>query len=169
MAWEKIKAEEISGNLFERIGKQWFLLTAGTEESWNTMTCSWGMAGVLWNQPAVTCYVRKSRHTFGFMESQDTFTISFFPEQYRKALAFCGSHSGRDFDKAAETGLTPEAVGGGMSFSEAELVLVCKKRFAADISPDALPADIAKSYYAGDAAHKMFVGEILGVYRSTAD
>lgn len=166
MAWEKITAEAISGNLIERIGKQWFLLTAGTEENWNTMTCSWGMAGVLWNQPAVTCYVRQSRHTFGFMESQDSFTLSFFPEACRKALAYCGSHSGRDFDKAAATGLHPVTLSGGVSFAEAELVLVCKKRYAADIALKDLPADIAKSYYAGDAAHKMFVGEITAVYRN---
>lgn len=166
MAWKKIKAEEISGNLFERIGKQWFLLTAGSEGKWNTMTCSWGMAGVLWNQPAVTCYVRHSRYTYAFMESQDTFTLSFFPENYRKALAFCGSHSGREFDKAAQTGLTPKPILGGVSFAEAELVLVCKKRFSADIDVNALPADIAKSYYSGDVQHRMYIGEIVSVYRN---
>ena len=165
MAWEKIKAEEISGNLIDRIGRQWYLLTAGTAEHWNTMTCSWGMAGVLWNQPSVTCYVRKSRHTFGFMESQDCFTVSFFPEQYRKALAYCGSHSGRDFDKAAGAGLTPEEIGGGMSFAEAELVLVCRKRFATDLDVSAMPEDVRKSYYSGDSAHKMYIGEIIGVYK----
>ena len=111
MEWKQITPEQISGNLFERIGKQWFLLTAGTPENWNTMTCSWGMGGVMWNRPSVTCYVRQSRHTFGFMQQQDMFTISFFPEAERKKLAFCGSHSGRDCDKAKEAGLTPETLG----------------------------------------------------------
>jgi hypothetical protein len=123
MEWKQITPEQISGNLFERIGKQWFLLTAGTPEKWNTMTCSWGMGGVMWNRPSVTCYVRQSRHTFGFMQQQDTFTISFFPESERKKLAFCGSHSGRNCDKAKEAGLTPETLGAGVGFAEAELVL----------------------------------------------
>ena len=165
MAWNKITVEEISGNLFEMIGKQWFLLTAGTPERWNTMTCSWGMAGILWNAPSVTCYVRQSRHTFGFMQEQETFTLSFFPEEKRKALAFCGSHSGRDCDKAREAGLTPETVDGAVTFAEAELVLVCRKRYAAPMQQANLPADVQRQFYSGDAAHQLYIGEILAAYR----
>lgn len=166
MNWKKIDASEISGNLFDRIGKQWFLLTAGTEETgYNPMTCSWGMAGVLWNKPSVTCYVRKSRYTFGFLEQQETFTLSFLPESQRKALSFCGSHSGRDGDKAAQCGLTPETLDGAVTFAEAELVLICRRRYAADIDPADLPADVRESFYGSDAAHRMYIGEITAVYR----
>ncbi|MBQ5334366.1 MAG: flavin reductase [Oscillospiraceae bacterium] len=163
--WKKLGASEVSGNLFDRIGKQWFLLTAGTAESgWNTMTCSWGMAGILWGKPSVTCYVRHSRHTFGFMEDQETFTISFLPETERAALSFCGSHSGRDGDKAAQCGLTPVPLEGGMTFAEAELVFVCRRRYAADIDPAALPEDVKSSFYDGDAPHKMYIGEITAIF-----
>ncbi|MBR5405187.1 MAG: flavin reductase [Oscillospiraceae bacterium] len=166
MAWKKLTASEMTGNLFDRIGKQWFLLTAGTEETgYNPMTCSWGMAGILWNKPSVTCYVRKSRHTFGFMERQDIFTVSFLPETQRKALSFCGSHSGRDGDKPAQCGLTPEALDGAVTFAEAELVFVCRKRYAADISPADLPADVRENFYGSDDAHKMYIGEITAVYQ----
>ena len=164
MEWKQITPEQISGNLFERIGKQWFLLTAGTPENWNTMTCSWGMGGVMWNRPSVTCYVRQSRHTFGFMQQQDMFTISFFPEAERKKLAFCGSHSGRDCDKAKEAGLTPETLGAGVGFAEAELVLVCKKRYTAPMQIQDLPEDVLNSFYSGDAPHQLYIGEILAVY-----
>ena len=166
MAMQKIDLNEWGKDAFEAIGKQWFLLTAGTEQAgWNTMTCSWGAVGVLWNKPSVTCYVRHSRHTFGFMEQQDTFTVSFFGEAQRKALAFCGSHSGRDCDKAAEAGLHPVAVEGGMSFEEAELVLVCKKRFAADMDIKDIPADAAAAFYADHDAHRMYIGEIIACYK----
>lgn len=163
--WKKIDASEISGSIFDRIGTQWFLLTAGTAETgWNPMTCSWGMAGILWGKPSVTCYVRHSRHTFGFMEQQETFTLSFLPESQRKALSFCGSHSGRDGDKAAQCGLTPVPLDGGMTFEEAELVLVCRKRYADDIDPAAVPEDVKNSFYNGDAIHRMYIGEITAVY-----
>ena len=165
MAWKTITPEQISGNLIERIGKQWFLLTAGTPEHWNTMTCSWGMAGVLWNRPSVTCFVRQSRYTFGFMQQQDTFTLSFFPESERKKLAFCGSHSGKDCDKAKAAGLTPETLGNAVSFAEAELVLVCKKRYADTMEIKDLPEDVLDSFYSGDAGHQLFIGEILAVYQ----
>ena len=64
MGLKKINPEEWNANPFSAVGKQWFLLTAGDAEKWNTMTCSWGMVGVLWNKPSLTCYVRHSRHTF---------------------------------------------------------------------------------------------------------
>lgn len=164
MEFRKIKAEEWNGNIFEAIGKQWFLLTAGTPERFNTMTASWGMAGIMWNMPSVTCYVRKSRHTFGFMEEGDTFTLSFFGEEYRKALAYCGSHSGRDVDKVQETGLTPAVIEGEPTFAEAETVFVCKKRYAADIAEKDLPEAVRSQFYSKDAAHKLYIGEIIGVY-----
>ena len=170
MIWKKLDASEVPGNLFDRIGKQWFLLTAGTAETgFNPMTCSWGMAGILWNKPSVTCYVRHSRHTFGFMEQQDVFTLSFLPESQRKALSFCGSHSGRDGDKAAQCGLTAVPLDGGMTFAEAELVLVCRKRYAADIDPDDLPEEVRGSFYAGDAVHRMYIGEITAIYGCISD
>ena len=123
MALKQVNPEQLGFNPFEAIGKQWFLLTAGSEQTgWNPMTCSWGAAGVLWNKPAVTCYVRHSRHTLGFMEQQDMFTLSFLDDAYRKALAFCGSHSGRDCNKAAEAGLHPLSLDGAVSFAEAKLV-----------------------------------------------
>ena len=164
MNFKKIEASEWNGNVFEAIGKQWFLLTAGTETEYNTMTASWGMAGILWGKPSVTCYVRHSRHTFGYMEKGDTFTLSFFGEEYRKALTFCGSHSGRDCDKAKETGLTPAVLDGAPAFAEAETVFVCKKRYAAEISPDDLPEEIREQFYGKDAAHKLYIGEITGIY-----
>lgn len=166
MELKKISPEQWGANPFEAIGKGWFLLTAGTEANgWNTMTCSWGALGVLWNKPSLTCYVRHSRHTFGFMEQQDTFTVSFFGDAQRKALAFCGSHSGRDCDKAAEAGLHPETIDGGVTFAEAETVFVCKKRFAGDLPISDLPQDIAAGFYADGDTHKMYIGEIIAVYQ----
>ena len=166
MAFQKIEPSQYGKNPFEAIGKQWFLLTAGTEASgWNTMTCSWGALGVIWNKPSVTCYVRHSRHTFGFMEQQETFTLSLFDESQRKALAFCGSHSGRDCDKAAETGLHPITLDGAVTFAEAETVFVCRKRFASDLDIAALPEDVAAGFYADHDTHKMYIGEIVAVYQ----
>ncbi|MBR5364181.1 MAG: flavin reductase [Oscillospiraceae bacterium] len=166
MAMKKISPNEWGKDVFDAIGKQWFLLTAGTEQSgWNCMTCSWGAAGVLWNKPMLTCYVRHSRHTYGFMEQQDTFTVSLFGEAQRKALSFCGSHSGRDCDKAAEAGLHPVQLDAGMSFAEAELVFVCKKRYAADLPVSDLPADVAASFYGDSDTHRMYIGEIIACYQ----
>ena len=49
MAFRKIDISELSFNPFDKIGKQWMLLTGGDKDSFNTMTASWGQLGVLWN------------------------------------------------------------------------------------------------------------------------
>lgn len=167
MSLIQMQPAEWEQNPFTAIGKDWFLLTAGTmEKGFNFMTASWGQMGILWNQPSVTCYVRNSRHTFGFMEQQDTFTLSFFGEQQRKALQFCGAHSGRDCDKAAETGLTPISVDGGVSFAEAKTILVCRKEFAADMPVDQLSQEIADRFYNPVDMHRLYIGTILAAYRA---
>lgn len=166
MALKQVNPEQLGFNPFEAIGKQWFLLTAGTQQTgWNTMTCSWGAAGVLWNKPSVTCYVRRSRYTLGFMEQQDMFTLSFLGDEHRKALAFCGSHSGRDCDKAAESGLHPVELDGAVTFEEAKLVLVCKKRYAADMDIADIPEDAKTSFYGDNDAHRLYIGEIVACYQ----
>ena len=110
MAFRKIDISELSFNPFDKIGKQWMLLTGGNKEKYNTMTASWGQLGVLWNKNVLTCYVRPTRYTYGYIEDNECYTASFLGEEFRNALSFCGSHSGRDCDKAKETGLTPAEI-----------------------------------------------------------
>lgn len=50
MSFKEIKPEELEFNPFTRIGKEWMLITAGSQEGFNTMTASWGGAGVLWGE-----------------------------------------------------------------------------------------------------------------------
>ena len=47
---KEISVELIKINPCTLIGKQWMLITAGTEQSFNTMTASWGHIGALWGQ-----------------------------------------------------------------------------------------------------------------------
>lgn len=165
MAFIEKNAGELTINPFTTISKDWFLLTAGTDEAFNTMTCSWGAMGEIWNNPSVTAYVRTSRHTFGFMEDGERFTISVFPEEYRKALAFCGSHSGRDCDKVGETGLTPVTLDGAVAFAEAKLVFVCEKVYSQMMDESCFAApEYAEKFYGSDTMHKMYIGKIVKVY-----
>lgn len=165
MAFIKKRSGELTCNPFTTIGSEWFLLTAGTPEHFNTMTCSWGAMGVMWNEPSVTAYVRTSRHTFGYMEKAGIFTISVFPEEYRAALSYCGSHSGRDFDKVKETGLTPVTLDGGVGFAEAKMVLVCEKTYGQLMDAnDFADSSIAGKFYGSDAMHKLYIGRILAAY-----
>ena len=145
--------------------KKWALLTAGKEERFNTMTISWGGLGTIWGKPVATVYVRTSRYTHDFMDSNEYFTVSFYPEEYRKVLGVLGSKSGRDMDKMKESGLTPIKVGDSMSFKEAKVTLVCRKLFKQQLDVENIPEDIAKAMYEGQAPHDMYIGEIVDIIR----
>ncbi len=157
--------EDITDNPFKLINKDWMLVTAGDINSWNTLTASWGTLGILWHKPVATVYIRPTRHTFEFTEKNEIFTMSFFTEEHRDALKFCGSHSGRDYDKAAETGLTPVQAHGGVAFAEARQVIICRKLYAEDIKPELFLDEKIEELYPKKDYHKAYVGEIIGVYR----
>ncbi len=156
---------EFTTDILSVFDKQWALLTAGTEENFNTMTISWGGLGTLWNKPVATVYVRTSRYTHDFMDENEYFTVSFFPEEYRKVLGVLGSKSGRDMDKMHDSGLTPVSAGASMSFREAEVTLVCRKLFRQTLDIDAMPETVARQMYEGQAPHDMYIGEIVEIIR----
>ena len=52
---EKIKLEDLSINPFTLIGKEWMLISAGTEQKYNMMTASWGALGVFLGQKRSQC------------------------------------------------------------------------------------------------------------------
>lgn len=98
---------EDSYKIFELFYKQWGLVTAGNLERFNSCTVSWGSMGTLWTRPeksgqVITVYIHPARFTQELLIANDTFTVSFFPEGYRKDLAYFGSHSGKEKSKGRE-------------------------------------------------------------------
>ena len=156
---------EFTTDVLSVFDKKWALLTAGDEAGFNTMTISWGGLGTLWNKPVATVYVRTSRYTHDFMDTNDYFTVSFYPEECRPILGVLGSKSGREMDKMKDTGLTPVKAGDSMSFKEAEVTLVCRKMFKQQLDVENMPAEVAKAMYEGQAPHDMYIGEIVDIIR----
>jgi flavin reductase (DIM6/NTAB) family NADH-FMN oxidoreductase RutF len=149
----------------------WLLLSAGdfASQQFNAMTISWGSMGTMWNRPFVQVVVRPTRYTYTFMERYPTFTLSAFPSQYREALNFLGSKSGRDGDKIKESGLTPVASGqvAAPSYAEAELVIECKKIYFDDYDPAHFLVDKLQNFYTNDF-HRVYFGEILAIQGTAA-
>ena len=162
---KKIDIKDLQGNAVSMFDDKWCLITAGTKESYNTMTASWGAMGELWNKDVCFIFIRPQRYTLEFTEREEYFTLSFFGDEYKKALAFCGRNSGRDCDKAKETGLTPKEIDGSMSFEESETVIVCKKLFYQDIDPEGfVDKTIDGVCYPEKDYHRMYVGEVVACY-----
>ena len=164
MSFKEVKAEELTMNPFAKIGKEWLLITAGNEEKCNTMTASWGAMGVMWGKNAVTIYIRPQRYTKEFVDREETFTISVLSEEYRKALNYCGTVSGKGIDKIKEAGLTPCYVEGTAGIAEAEMIMVCRKMYHDDIKPQCFD-DTSNDgrWYPEKDYHTMYIAEVVKV------
>lgn len=171
--------EEKEYKVFDMFNNQWALVTAGDIRQFNACTVSWGSLGNIWGRTGksgsiITVYVHPARYTCEFLKENDMFTVSFFSPAYRKALAYIGSHSGRDEDKIKASGLTPIVMGTGVAYEEAELKFLCRKLYQHQFSKGDLAEDIQEYYAANPKAyppdsngdwqpHWVFMGEITDV------
>ena len=150
------------------ISNEWMLVTAGTEDKYNTMTASWGGIGFLWKRPVAFIFIRPERFTHNFIEHNDRLTLSFYTEDYRKALQICGTKSGREIDKAKECGITPEKLeSGAITFAESRLTLDCRKLFKTDMKDENFVDKylIERFYNEKEGGyHTIYIVEIENVY-----
>lgn len=177
MPFKEIKIEDLNINPCKIIGQGWMLITAGTELDFNTMTASWGHIGALWGKsldgrPTVEVFVRPSRYTDQFIDGNDCFSLSFFAEEYRNALAYLGSRSGKDEDKISKTPLAPVFIDGVPAFREAKLVIIAKKIYKGKIEEkNFIDKSIIKTFYNpnsknpfdNNSYHNVYIAEILKV------
>jgi flavin reductase (DIM6/NTAB) family NADH-FMN oxidoreductase RutF len=152
--------------------RKWLLLTAGDHASgyYNAMTVGWGSLGAMWNLPFAQVVVRPTRHTHGFMERFDSFTLCAFPERRRSALQLLGTRSGRDGDKIQAAELTPIASTkvAAPGFAEAELIIECRKIYWQEFDPrHFLKAEIEGNYPQKDY-HRVYFGEIVAIQGESA-
>ena len=160
---EMMKMQRLTANMYH---DDWALVTAGSLDDYNTMTISWGGLGTLWSKQVATVYVKPIRYTYQFLEKNDYFTITFFDKQYRKDLGILGSKSGRDGDKVALTKLHAKALENGVTFEEAKITLVCRKIYKQDLDVTQMSEDVILQYYETEAAHRMYVGEVIEIIES---
>jgi len=163
--FEKISPIEMPENVFKMVGKDWMLITAGSSDSYNTMTASWGMFGDLWSKSVCMCFIRPLRYTNEFMERGNSFSLSFFGENYHDALKFCGENSGRDVNKSKITGLTPFEIEDGItSFEQAKLIITCNKIYRQDLIRENYTVLNVENPICESDPHIMYIGEIRNCY-----
>jgi flavin reductase (DIM6/NTAB) family NADH-FMN oxidoreductase RutF len=159
--FHEITPSELKKTPFEMIGKDWMLVTAGNREKVNTMTASWGGLGVMWGKDVAFAVIRPQRYTKEFIDREETVSLSFYGEAFKKQLGVLGSVSGRDRDKIAECGLTTVFEGDTPYFEEAETVLICRKKFAQEFTREAiLDAEIVDKWYPEEDFHTLYILEI---------
>ncbi len=151
-----------------QLGSGGAFLTVKSEELVNTMTIGWGLVGIQWSLPVFTVLVRNTRYTHSLLEHAEDFTVSVpTSERWKKALAFCGSRSGRNVDKFAECGmmlkpsrevLTPIIAGGGVTYE-------CEIIYRAPLELEEVPADTRRRFqYTAEEIHTLYTGKIVACY-----
>lgn len=141
-----------------------FLVAADKKGRVNAMTIGWAQLGVVWGQPVLTVLVRPSRHTHALLADASHFSVC-VPRrgELKKELAFCGTKSGRDYDKVRACGLTLKDGEPGVKYLDGcVLVYQCEilGRTSLDRAKTA-PAVLERYYQAGEAPHTLYFGKVL--------
>ncbi len=126
----------------------------------NPMTIGWGTVGIIWTRKAFTVLVRPSRYTYSCIEATGDFTVALPYPQLRSAVDFCGTRSGRDYDKLRECNLTPlpsEKVQ-SPGIAECGVIWECTVMYKSDIEPAMMLPELAASVYAGGDVHRVYYG-----------
>lgn len=161
----KIKPTELNENIFKLIGDDWMLITAGNKEKANTMTASFGGFGILFSKNVAAIFVRPERYTYGFLEDNDTFSLSFFSEKYKQQLTYCGRNSGKDEDKFKKCGFTLSYANDKTPYiDQGRITVICKKVYRQDIEKECFTdlAPFDRTYSEG-GMHRVYIGEILEI------
>lgn len=179
---KEILIEELQINPMTMFGKDWCLICAGNEQGgFNAMTVAWGQLGAVWDRktpkgktiiPTATVFIRPQRYTKEFFDREELFTICAFGQdrKMKKALAYMGTHSGRDGDKAAKAGLTPVFADNTAYFHEASLVFVCRKLYHMPLQESGfVEKQIVTENYPQKDFHEVYVGEIIKVLKQEAE
>lgn len=163
-SFQNVTPDYMECNPFEKIGKEWMLVTAGDEEKANTMTASWGGMGVMWGKNVVYVVIRQSRYTKEFIDKQGSFSLSFLGEKHRNMLKYLGSISGRTEDKIKEANVELNYHNGVPFVDQGNLALICKVMSATLLKPEEFIAEgIDAQWYGDKDYHTLYIAEVTDI------
>lgn len=146
--------------------KEGAFLTVQSGETLNTMTIGWATLGYVWRKPIMMVAVRSSRHTFGIIEKAEDFTVSIPSVDMKREVAFCGTKSGRRYDKFKECNLellpgqrviTPIIKAPGLHFE-------CTIIYKSAMEPEQLNEQYDAALYPERDYHTLYFGKIVACY-----
>lgn len=171
--FKEITVEEIPESMFKLIGKDFTVITAGSESAYNSMIASWGGWGILFNKPTTWCFLRANRYTLEVIKKEKSYTMSYFEEKYKPMIMIFGQKSGRNSEKMKEHKLTSVTTpSGNISYKEAKLIIECKLTELTTVSPNDFYTEegrkfINDAYKEANDYHKMVYGEIIKVWKKS--
>jgi flavin reductase (DIM6/NTAB) family NADH-FMN oxidoreductase RutF len=161
---KEVDYQAVAPTIMKRISDGAFLVAQAGDRV-NVMTIGWATFGYVWRKPIMMVAVRKTRFTFGIIEEADSFTVSFPTGDMKKEIDFCGTKSGKDFDKFRECNLSTTKPHGVSSpildipGYHYECRIICKT----PMDPRFLAEDVENLYPMKDY-HTLYFGEIMSCY-----
>ncbi|MDR1564346.1 MAG: hypothetical protein LBS74_05255 [Oscillospiraceae bacterium] len=159
-----------SFNEFKLVGKDFYAITAGKAEHYNSMVGSGGGFGLIFRKPGTWCFIREDRYTLELINQAQSYTLSYFPEEHKKQLLALASGCGKSCNKMQESELTGIVTpSGNISFEEAKLIVECKLTAQLTGEPESFCTQEARDYinaaYAEEHVYRKIVfGEISHVW-----
>lgn len=154
--------------IMDRLAHGGILVSVQDDDTINPMTIGWLTIGTVWNKPICQIYIRHPRLTKGLLDKALKFSLNISMEQtdrVKQILAYCGTHSGRDVNKAKELDLHYE----GMALKELPLTIECNVIYKVLQQAEAMPQDVIQKYYPNACqdpidVHTVYYGQIEAAY-----
>lgn len=167
MPLHEISPQQLYNDPFSMLSKDWMLITAGNIDKVNTMTASWGGFGFLWNKPVAYIFIRPERYTRQFLDMNQTFSLTFYTEEYRKTLSYFGSISGKEEPKIRNANFNTAFIHDTPYFEEAHTILICRKLYCQNLTPSSfIDKEICIKNYPSEDYHLMYIAEITNIYEN---
>ena len=116
------------------------------------------------NKNVAFIVIRPQRYTREFVESSDSFSITFFDESYLKGLSYLGRVSGRNENKIEKANLTVATEDNIPYFQEANTAIFAKKLFVQHFEESSyLDKSIIERWHPEKDFHYLYIGEITKI------
>ncbi|MCP4399439.1 MAG: flavin reductase family protein [bacterium] len=84
-----------------------FLITCGDIQGRSNIIAVSFCMPVSKEPPMLACAIGQQMYSCGLIDKGGEFVVNVPPKELKRAIYYCGFHSGRDVDKFQESGLTP--------------------------------------------------------------
>ena len=163
MAMTEISLNHTDENILKAVKDNWLLVTAGNEENCSAVTGSGYSMGAMPGQDVSTVFVRHPKDELQLLESEEFYSVSFFNSSKPSFSSVIGT------DAIAEAGLELAMHNNVPYFEDAEVVFICKKLYADNLTPDKF-TDADDDTETGEDLPRMYMGSIVAVLKNnTAD
>lgn len=152
-------------DIMELVKEGVFLTVKRRSGEINTMIIGWALLGYFWRTPIMAIAIRPNRYTFQLIENADDFTVSIPFVNLSEASYFCGTQSGRKYNKFTECKLETAKA----QKVESPIIKTvgrfyeCKIVETAKMNPATLSKDF-KDIYVGEDYHTLYFGEVVACY-----